>query len=185
MAKQTKAEMREWAKTWPTSEVRRRWVLLTFAESAEIEKLHKQEALLKKRCGYFSPAWQAPFLERVVEKNRLEPFWPPKVTNEEKHLRLRDFQKAIFQSWFPIVLKAWETESTAELHDKAKWFDEVRVLHDCDWAVWNSNVRVDREPPRGSGGARKSAVLDTLARAGVVPPVQAGLPIRPGAMEGH
>jgi hypothetical protein len=184
MQKQTKAEMREWAKSWPSSEMRRRWALLTYAESAEIERLHKQEISLNKRLGYFSIGFQGPHLERIVEKNRLELFWPKGVANEEKHLRMRDFFKAVFQFWFPIVLKAWEAEQNADISEKAKWFSEIQVLHDCDWAIWNSNVKIDREPPRSSGSAsRKSAVLDTLARAGVRPPMQTTLPAE--ALEGH
>lgn len=89
-------------------------------------------------------------MDKINTRNGMTHFWDRTVDDAERAQRLAYFYSRIFATWASIVRKNIEIElsdeNSGKEQDKSKDFDELTVLHRCDWAVKSTEERPNLSP---------------------------------------
>ena len=168
MRKLTKDEHYNFVESWGIRCLGR-WSLLAavaqMAGKGPIDALHRHESLLAERLKDFSLRTinMAPYAKTY----QLSPFFPPGTRGTED--RFRDFAKAIYHVWEPLVLAAQEASIAIDPLAKDECLgpiNEIALLHACEDAIITSGLHVDRAGADETKlNDKKRKVLGKLAQA--------------------
>lgn len=125
-----------------------RWAQIVFWERADLEKLHQLETWLAERLQpsnetrrqalNIGETKERALFREMSAKHQLLPFWPEKMPLDLRAERTRNFERAIYPLWASISARH------AEEDFQGKPVTELRTLHTCDVAIFNSGKRPDR-----------------------------------------
>ena len=153
--------------TWGSVPIKFRWAQIVFWNRNELKELQWREMSRMKQSGLSGGAIQDMiYIERISEDNALYPFWPKDVYESDQMQRMKMFYKSIYPIWAPIVSEHIKKELEDTGRDKAKDFDDLKVLHLCDINIYDSGNKPDRITSSKHGNEeRKQAVVGLAKQA--------------------
>ena len=127
----------------PTQEIINRWTRFKRLTRDQLDRIQfaEEEAYAQQRD------WQLIGLRKLIAfEQRLGPFWPPKMTNEQKSTALHRFQDHIFLLWrepWARIDASWYLVA-----GNPGYVSDMEIIHVCDKIIHaDSYVLVD---PAGS-----------------------------------
>lgn len=134
--------------TW--SHYRSRWAQIVLWGDEDLRELQEWEKSQEKRYGRSQTRGLVGMMDKINTRNGMTHFWDRTVDEAERAQRLAAFYASIFTTWASIVRKNIEVElndeNSGQAADKSKDFDELTVLHRCDWSVKSLGERPNLTP---------------------------------------
>lgn len=128
-----------------------RWALTNFLPEEDLNYLHLEENRIYHQRGPWQTILWTGF-DEVLKRNGLIPYWPPRMTEDQKATEMRDFMRQLYPIWKPMHVRFEKT-----INDPS--CSEMAFLHNVDKAVWATGIRPNRMTESEGQELRKKAAL--------------------------
>ena len=161
------------AKGWAGEEIRRRWSLIVFVTNPkDLDTLQAKEKDTLDLTGLNHRG-----MESLIHQYNLKPFWPQGLSTDQKQERMSRFYSQIYLTWIKIVMvalgvydkevEAWNAlPYNTRTVTKEPHLSFINILHNCDWAIYQSGHKPDRFTPADPRVAeKKDSILRKVKQA--------------------